>query len=110
MKVDADSVTNSSIELSEMNLNDASYTCQAAARQIVKQGHGGAINSISPISVLAGGAPQTKYTPTTAGASSLMQSTVIALGKDNILCNASLPGTIKTQLSEEGVENDMKKS
>lgn len=50
---------------------------------------------------------QTHYTPTKAGVLSLMQSMAVSLGKDNIRCNAILPGTIKTQLSEEEVRNDV---
>lgn len=48
-----------------------------------------------------------QYTPTKAGVLSLMQSMAIALGKENIRCNAILPGTIRTQLSEEEMGNDV---
>jgi L-rhamnose 1-dehydrogenase len=81
---------------------------QAAARQMVKQGHGGSIIGISSISALVGGGLQTHYTPTKAGVLSLIQSMAIALGKENIRCNAILPGTIKTQLSEEELKTDKK--
>jgi L-rhamnose 1-dehydrogenase len=77
---------------------------------MVKQGHGGAIIGISSISALVGGGLQTHYTPTKAGVLSLMQSMAIALGKDNIRCNAILPGTIKTQLSEDDMKNDIKRN
>jgi L-rhamnose 1-dehydrogenase len=93
-----------------INLNGAFYTCQAAARQMVKQGHGGSIIGISSISALVGGGLQTHYTPTKAGVLSLMQSMAISLGKENIRCNAILPGTIKTQLSEEDLKNDVKRN
>ncbi|KAH9217938.1 hypothetical protein DL95DRAFT_434513 [Leptodontidium sp. 2 PMI_412] len=94
----------------KINLNGAFYTCQAAARQMVKQGHGGSIIGISSISALVGGGLQTHYTPTKAGVLSLIQSMAISLGKDNIRCNAILPGTIKTQLSEEDMKNDVKRN
>ena len=77
---------------------------------MVKQGHGGAIIGISSISALVGGGLQTHYTPTKAGVLSLIQSMAIALGKDNIRCNAILPGTIKTQLSEDDMKNDVKRN
>jgi L-rhamnose 1-dehydrogenase len=77
---------------------------------MVKQGHGGSIIGISSISALVGGGLQTHYTPTKAGVLSMIQSMAIALGKDNIRCNAILPGTIKTQLSEDDMKNDVKRS
>ena len=92
-----------------INLNGAFYTCQAAARQMVKQGHGGSIIGISSISALVGGGLQTHYTPTKAGVLSLMQSMAISLGPDKIRCNAILPGTIKTQLADEDMANEVKK-
>lgn len=77
---------------------------------MVKQGHGGAIIGISSISALVGGGLQTHYTPTKAGVLSLIQSMAIALAKDNIRCNAILPGTVHTQLAEEDMRNDIKRS
>jgi L-rhamnose 1-dehydrogenase len=91
-----------------INLNGAFYTCQAAARQMVKQGHGGSIIGISSISALVGGGLQTHYTPTKAGVLSLIQSMAVAMGKHNIRCNAILPGTIKTQLADEDMKNQAK--
>lgn len=49
---------------------------------------------------------QTHYTPTKAGVLSMIQSMAVALGKENIRCNAILPGTIHTQLSDEEILND----
>jgi L-rhamnose 1-dehydrogenase len=39
----------------QVNVNGAFYACQAGARQMVKQGHGGSIIAISSISALQGG-------------------------------------------------------
>ncbi|KAI9729550.1 MAG: hypothetical protein M1834_006746 [Cirrosporium novae-zelandiae] len=93
-----------------INLGGAFYSCQAAARQMVKQGHGGAIIGVSSVSALVGGGLQTHYTPTKAGVLSLMQSMAISLGKHKIRCNALMPGTIKTQLSEDDLKNDVKRN
>jgi L-rhamnose 1-dehydrogenase len=93
-----------------INLGGAFYSCQAAARQMVKQGHGGSIIGVSSISALVGGGMQTHYTPTKAGVLSLMQSMAISLGKYKIRCNALMPGTIKTQLSEDDMKNDAKRN
>lgn len=93
-----------------INLDGAFYSCQAAARQMATQGDGGSIIAISSISALVGGGLQTHYTPTKAGVLSLMQSMAVALGKHKIRCNALLPGTIKTQLNEEDLNDDKKRA
>lgn len=76
---------------------------------MASQGSGGSIIAISSISALVGGGLQTHYTPTKAGVLSLMQSMAVALGKYKIRCNALLPGTIKTQLNEDDLNDDKKR-
>ncbi|KAM3504513.1 hypothetical protein MY10362_003519 [Beauveria mimosiformis] len=94
------------------NLDGAFYIVQAAARQMAlhQAPSGGSIIGISSISALVGGGLQTHYTPTKAGVTSLMQSTAVALGKYGIRCNALLPGTIRTQLNEEDLADDTKRT
>ncbi|KAL0930240.1 putative short-chain dehydrogenase [Colletotrichum truncatum] len=93
------------------NLDGAFYVVQAAARHMSQQSPpGGSIIGISSISALVGGGLQTHYTPTKAGVLSLMQSTAVALGKYKIRCNALLPGTIKTQLNDEDLADDAKRT
>ena len=77
---------------------------------MAKQGDGGSIIGISSISALVGGGQQTHYTPTKAGILSLMNSMAVALAKYKIRCNSLLPGTIQTQLNEEDLKNDEKRS
>jgi L-rhamnose 1-dehydrogenase len=74
-----------------------------------QQPSGGSIIGMSSISALVGGGGQTHYTPTKAGVTSLMQSTAVALGKYGIRCNALLPGTIRTQLNEEDLADEVKR-
>ncbi|CCH45525.1 short chain dehydrogenase, putative [Wickerhamomyces ciferrii] len=93
-----------------INLNGAFYATQSAAKQMKLQGKGGSIIGVSSISALVGGGLQTHYTPTKAGILSLMQSTAVALGKYGIRCNALLPGTIRTQLNDEDMADDNKRS
>jgi L-rhamnose 1-dehydrogenase len=93
----------------KVNLFGAYYMVQAAANQMVKQGHGGAIIAVSSISALVGGGMQTHYTPTKAGVNSLMQSTAIALGPHGIRCNAVLPGTILTAINKEDLADQKKR-
>ena len=94
------------------NLDGAFYITQAAARQMAlhQTPSGGSIIGMSSISALVGGGLQTHYTPTKAGVTSLMQSTAVALGKYGIRCNALLPGTIKTQLNEDDLADDAKRT
>ncbi|AOH83582.1 short-chain dehydrogenase [Sphingomonas panacis] len=93
-----------------VNMHGAYFMVQAAANQMVAQGHGGAIVAVSSISALVGGEYQTHYTPTKAGVHSLMQSTAIALGKYKIRCNSLLPGTILTEINKDDLADDAKRT
>jgi L-rhamnose 1-dehydrogenase len=92
------------------NLHGAYFMVQAAANQMVRQGHGGAIIAVSSISALVGGEYQTHYTPTKAGVHSLMQSCAIALGRYNIRCNSVLPGTIATDINKDDLADSEKRN
>jgi L-rhamnose 1-dehydrogenase len=91
-----------------VNLHGAFYVTQAVARQMKKQGDGGAIIATSSISALVGGGLQAHYTPTKAGVHSLMQSCAIALGPYGIRCNSVLPGTIATDLNKDDLSSPEK--
>jgi L-rhamnose 1-dehydrogenase len=93
-----------------VNVNGAFYVCQSAARQMVKQGHGGSIIGISSISALQGGGLQVHYTPTKAAAMSMIQSMAVSLAPHKIRCNALLPCTVHTQLAEEEMQDDVKRA
>lgn len=92
-----------------VNLHGAYYMVQAAAKQMVAQGEGGAIVAVSSISALVGGEFQTHYTPTKAGVHSLMQSAAIALGRHGIRCNSVLPGTILTEINKDDLADQAKR-
>ncbi|MBY8829675.1 SDR family NAD(P)-dependent oxidoreductase [Hephaestia mangrovi] len=92
-----------------VNMHGGYFMCQAAARRMVEQGHGGSIIAMSSISALVGGEFQTHYTPTKAGLHSLMQSAAIALGRYNIRCNSLLPGTILTEINKEDLADQKKR-
>lgn len=95
----------------DTNLVGAYFAVQAAARQMVVQTPpGGSIIGVSSISALVGGAGQTHYTPTKAGVLSLMQSAACALGKHGIRCNALLPGTIRTQMNDADLADEVKRT
>ncbi|KAL3472686.1 hypothetical protein BJX99DRAFT_249449 [Aspergillus californicus] len=92
----------------DVNIKGTFYSCQAAARQTVRQGHGGSIIAISSISALVGGRFQTHYTPTKAAVLSLMQPMTISLGEHKNRYNAILPGTINTQFAAHDINNPTK--
>jgi L-rhamnose 1-dehydrogenase len=94
----------------DVNLQGAFVTTQAAARQMVKQGKGGAIVAISSISALVGGGMQTHYTPTKAGVHSLMQSVAIVLGPHGIRCNSVMPGAIETDINRDDWSDPRKRA
>ena len=93
-----------------VNVNGAFYTCQSAARQMVRQGHGGSIIGISSISALQGGGLQVHYTPSKAAIASMVQSMAVALAPYNIRCNALLPGTVHTQLADMDMKDEKKRA
>ncbi|CAN5614297.1 SDR family oxidoreductase [soil metagenome] len=85
----------------DVNLTGVFLCSQSAARQMVDQGNGGRIISISSISAMVGGGRQTHYTPTKAGVHSLMQSLAIVLGPHGITCNSVAPGAVATDINKE---------
>jgi len=93
-----------------VNLHGAYFMVQAAANQMVAQGHGGSIVAVSSISALVGGEFQTHYTPTKAGVHSLMQSAAIGLGRHGIRCNSVLPGTILTDINKDDLADPAKRA
>lgn len=93
-----------------VNLHGAYYMTQAAARQMKRQGSGGALIAISSISALVGGGMQAHYTPTKAGVHSLMQSCAVALGPYGIRCNSVMPGTIATDINQEDLADPAKRA
>jgi len=94
----------------DVNLKGVFLCSQAAASQMVAQGRGGRIVSISSISALVGGGMQTHYTPTKAGIHSFMQSLAIVLGPHGITCNSVLPGTIETDINKDDLSDPEKRA
>ena len=92
-----------------VNLKGPFLCSQAAANQMLTQGRGGRIISVSSISALVGGGLQTHYTPTKAGVHSLMQSLAIVLGPQGITCNSVMPGAIATDINKEDLADPAKR-
>ena len=97
-------------QTTEVNYYGTFYATQAAAKQMIEQGHGGAILAISSISALVGGGMQSHYTPTKAAMHSLMQSCAIALGPHGIRCNSVFVGTVRTDINKDDLADPGKEA
>ena len=88
-------------EIQEINLRGTWIVCQAAAKQMIGEGHGGAIVTVSSISAWVAAREQVVYTSTKAGIVMLTKSLAAVLGEHGIRVNSVLPGAILTNMSWE---------
>lgn len=86
--------------IQETNLRGTWVVCQAAAKEMIREGHGGAIVTVSSISAWAAGREQTVYCATKAGIWMLSKALGQVLGPHGIRVNTVLPGAILTDMSE----------
>ena len=87
--------------IQETNLRGTWVVCQAAAKQMIKEGHGGAIVTVSSISAWVAAREQVVYCGTKAGIWMLTKALSAVLGPYNIRINCVLPGAILTDMSLE---------
>ena len=85
--------------LFETNVRGAWVVCTEGARQMIKEGHGGAIVMISSISAHVGAPTQVAYCGTKGAISMLAKALGAVLGKNGIRVNAIEPGAIETPMS-----------
>jgi NAD(P)-dependent dehydrogenase (short-subunit alcohol dehydrogenase family) len=86
-------------ELSETNLRGTWVVTTEAARQMIKEGHGGAIVCTSSISAHVGSPFQTAYCATKGGISMWAKAFGAVVGKHGIRVNAIEPGWIDTKMA-----------
>ncbi len=86
--------------IQETNLRGTWVVCQAAAKEMIREGHGGAIVTVSSISAWAAAREQTVYCATKAGIWMLSKALGQVLGPHGIRVNSVLPGAILTDMSE----------
>lgn len=87
--------------IQETNLRGTWVVCQAAAKQMIKEGHGGAIVTVSSISAWVSAKEQTVYCSTKAGIWMMTKALAQVLAPHGIRVNVVLPGAILTDMSAE---------
>jgi L-rhamnose 1-dehydrogenase len=92
--------------IQETNLRGTWVVCQAVAKEMIREGHGGAIVCVSSISAWVGAREQTVYCGTKAGIWMLVKSLSTVLGEHGIRINVVLPGAILTDMSAELLDPD----
>jgi NAD(P)-dependent dehydrogenase (short-subunit alcohol dehydrogenase family) len=91
-----------------VNLKGVFLTGQAAARQMVKQGGGGAIINMSSVNAVLAIPAITPYVVSKGGVNQLTKVMALSLADQDIRVNAIGPGSIRTEVFES-VANDPEK-
>ena len=89
-----------------VNLKGVFLAGQAAARQMVKQGGGGAIVNMSSVNAVLAIPNQVPYVVSKGGINQLTRVMALALAPHRIRVNAVGPGTILTELAKTAVLGD----
>ena len=98
MKWDETSVEDFNL-LFETNVRGTWVVCTEGAKQMIREGHGGAICCVSSISAHVGAPYQTAYCGTKGAISMLAKALGCNLGEHGIRVNAVEPGWIQTNMS-----------
>ena len=85
--------------LFETNVRGTWVVCTESAKQMIREGHGGAICCVSSISAHVGAPYQTAYCGTKGAISMLAKALACNLGEHGIRVNAVEPGWVKTPMS-----------
>ncbi|NCF19061.1 MAG: SDR family oxidoreductase [Haliea sp.] len=86
-----------------VHLKGANYFCQAVIPHMQAQGGGAIVNNASMLGVAA--EPfSAAYTATKFGVVGLTKVIAAEFGGDNIRCNCVCPGSVATQMQEEGLK------
>ena len=86
-------------ELSETNLRGTWVVLTEAAKQMIREGHGGAMVCVSSISAHVGAPGQVAYCATKGGISMLAKALGSVLGQQGIRVNAVEPGAVDTRMA-----------
>ena len=92
-------------QLFETNVRGTWVVCTEAAKQMIREGHGGALCCVSSISAHVGAPGQTAYCGTKGAISMLVKALGCDLGPHGIRINAVEPGWVKTPMSAPLVDD-----
>jgi NAD(P)-dependent dehydrogenase (short-subunit alcohol dehydrogenase family) len=98
MKWDETSIEDFNL-LFETNVRGTWVVCTEGAKQMIREGHGGAICCVSSISAHVGAPGQTAYCGTKGAISMLTKALGCDLGVHGIRMNAVEPGWVKTNMA-----------
>jgi len=87
------------------DLSGLFYGCQCAARQMIRQGKGGAIINVTSVYGLVAAPGRAAYCSSKAAANMLTKVLAIEWAKNNIRVNALAPGYIRTELVQEIIDS-----
>ena len=91
--------------LFETNVRGTWVVCTEGAKQMIREGHGGAICCVSSISAHVGAPGQTAYCGTKGAISMLAKALGCDLGIHGIRMNAVEPGWVKTPMAAPLMED-----
>ena len=92
--------------LFETNVRGTWVVCTEGAKQMIREGHGGAICCVSSISAHVGAPGQTAYCGTKGAISMLAKALGRDLGEHGIRVNAVEPGWVKTPMSAPMMDDE----
>jgi NAD(P)-dependent dehydrogenase (short-subunit alcohol dehydrogenase family) len=104
MKWDETSIEDFNL-LFETNVRGTWVVCTESAKQMIREGHGGAICCVSSISAHVGAPYQTAYCGTKGAISMLAKALGCNLGEHGIRVNAVEPGLVMTNMSAPLMED-----
>jgi glucose 1-dehydrogenase len=83
----------------DTNLSGVFFSCQAAAKQMVKQGHGGRLITTASLAAIRPGPMMPAYYAAKAGVKMLTEAMAVELAEHRITANSIGPGLIDTPLT-----------
>lgn len=90
-----------------VNLDGVVYSLRSAIKQMIPQGRGGSLVIISSLGATQGMPGQQHYASSKGGVISVMNSCAVEFARNNIRCNAILPGFVNTDLTASYLHSDV---